>query len=111
MLVFPETTATRHEQGVMTVVSHDDVRHAARLARLKLEDDELDRYAGQLSTIISHIDKIAELDLSAVEPTAHVLRLANVFREDETRPSVSRDAALSNGPNIEAGAFKVPPII
>lgn len=93
------------------MVSHDDVKYVARLARLKLEEGELDRYAGQLSSILGHIGKISELDLSEVEPTSHILKLANVFREDEIRPSVSREAALANGPEIEEGAFKVPPII
>lgn len=93
------------------MVSHDDVRHVASLARLKLGEGELDRYAGQLSGILSHIDKISELDLTGVEPTAHILKLANVFREDEERPSISQAEALANGPEVDEGAFKVPPII
>lgn len=93
------------------MVSHDDVRHVARLARLKLGDDELDRYAGQLSGILGHIDKISELDLDVVEPTAQILELTNVFRADEARPSISQAEALANGPEVDEGAFRVPPII
>jgi aspartyl-tRNA(Asn)/glutamyl-tRNA(Gln) amidotransferase subunit C len=93
------------------MIDHDDVRYVARLARLKLEEEELDRYAVQLSTILAHIDKIAELDLDGVEPTSHVLRLTNVLREDEPRPSLPRESALANGPEIEGDAFRVPPIV
>lgn len=93
------------------MISHDDVRYVARLARLELEPGELDRYSQQLSTILNHIDKISELDLSGVEPTSHVISLANVFREDEVRPSLAREEALANGPEVEEGAFRVPPIL
>ncbi|MBK5226431.1 MAG: Asp-tRNA(Asn)/Glu-tRNA(Gln) amidotransferase subunit GatC [Thermoleophilia bacterium] len=93
------------------MVSHEDVKYVAKLARLKVGPDELDRFAGQLSGILNHIDKISELDLSGVEPTSHVIGLANVFREDEPRPSVEREEALANGPEVERGAFRVPPIL
>jgi aspartyl-tRNA(Asn)/glutamyl-tRNA(Gln) amidotransferase subunit C len=93
------------------LVSHEDVKYVAKLARLKVGPDELDRFARQLSGILEHIDKISELDLSGVEPTSHVIGLANVFREDEPRPSVEREEALANGPEVERGAFRVPPIL
>lgn len=92
-------------------VSHDDVRYVARLARLRLSSGELDRYAAQLSTILEHIDKISELDLSGVEPTSHVLKLANVFRQDEAQASLTPEEALANGPEVEESAFRVPPIL
>lgn len=92
-------------------ISHGDVNYVAKLARLKFEPEELDRYAGQLSTILGHIDKISELDLTGVEPTAHILRLSNVFREDRSRPSLTQDEALANGPHVEEGAFRVPRIM
>jgi aspartyl-tRNA(Asn)/glutamyl-tRNA(Gln) amidotransferase subunit C len=95
----------------MRLVDHDDVRYVAALARLKLEDNELEKYADQLSGILSHINKIAGLDLAEVEPTSHVLALTDVMREDEPRPSISQEDALSNGPEVEAGAFRVPPIV
>lgn len=93
------------------MVSHDDVKYVARLARLSVEDVELDRYSGQLSSILNHIDKISELDLTDVEPTSHVLKLSNVFREDISRPGVSKESALANGPSVENGAFRVPTIL
>jgi len=93
------------------LVSHDDVKYVARLARLSVEDAELDRYLGQLSSILNHIDKISELDLTDVEPTSHVLKLSNVFREDISRAGVSKESALANGPSVENGAFRVPTIL
>ncbi len=93
------------------MISDDDVMYVARLARLRLEHGELARYAGQLSSIIGHIDKISELDLKDVEPTSHVIKLASVFRDDEVRPSVPQELALANGPEVEDGAFKVPQIL
>lgn len=92
-------------------ISHEDVNYAAKLARLKLAPGELDRYVGQLSGIMDHIDKISQLDLSDVEPTSHVLPLANIFREDEVRPSFTQLEVLLNGPEVEAGAFRVPAIL
>lgn len=93
------------------MITHDDVRHVARLARLKLDEDELDRYAGQLSTIVGHIDRIGELELDEVPPTTHPLELENVMRDDERKPSLAREDALKNGPEVEDGAFRVPPIV
>jgi aspartyl-tRNA(Asn)/glutamyl-tRNA(Gln) amidotransferase subunit C len=95
----------------VTLVDSDDVKYVAALARLRLADDELERYAEQLSGILNHINKIAQLDLAGVEPTSHVLALTDVMREDEPRPSISQGDALANGPEIEAGAFRVPPIV
>lgn len=92
-------------------VTNDDVRYVAKLARLQIEEGELARYSQQLSTILGHIDKLSQLDLSDVEPTSHVLKLANVMREDVSRPSLTRDDALANGPEVESGAFRVPQIL
>lgn len=83
--------------------------HVARLARLALSDDELDTMVGQLSSILGHVQALSELDLSEVEPTAHALDLSNVTREDTPRPSWPRDEVLSNAPDPQDGAFRVPP--
>ena len=93
------------------MVSHDHVRYVAKLARLKIDEDELDRYAAQLSSILGHIDQISDLDIAGVEPTSHIIQLSNVLRDDEVRDSVSHELALQNGPEVEAGAFRVPPIL
>jgi aspartyl-tRNA(Asn)/glutamyl-tRNA(Gln) amidotransferase subunit C len=89
-------------------ISRDEVVHVARLARLELSEDELDRFGDQLSAILDAVGKVAELDLSDVEPTSHPLDLANVWAEDEPRPSLPLDDALANAPEREGNFFQVP---
>jgi aspartyl-tRNA(Asn)/glutamyl-tRNA(Gln) amidotransferase subunit C len=89
-------------------ISRDEVVHVARLARLALTDEELDRFAGQLDAILEAVGKVSELDLSGVEPTLHPLELSNVWAEDEPRPSLPVEDALSNAPGVEDNAFRVP---
>ena len=89
-------------------ISRDEVVHVARLARLALTEEELDRFAGQLDAILEAVGKVAELDLSGVEPTLHPLALTNAWAEDEPRPCLPVDDALANAPAPENGAFRVP---
>jgi aspartyl-tRNA(Asn)/glutamyl-tRNA(Gln) amidotransferase subunit C len=89
-------------------ISRAEVVHVARLARLALTEEELDRFAGQLDAILEAVGKVAELDLSDVEPTLHPLALAIVWAEDEPRPCLSAEEALANAPEAEDGAFRVP---
>ncbi len=89
-------------------ISRAEVVHVARLARLALTEEELDRFAGQLDAILEAVGKVAELDLSDVEPTLHPLALANIWGEDEPRPCLSAEEALANAPEAEGGAFRVP---
>jgi aspartyl-tRNA(Asn)/glutamyl-tRNA(Gln) amidotransferase subunit C len=89
-------------------ISRDEVVHVARLARLALTEEELDRFAGQLDAILEAVGKVAELDLSGVEPTLHPLKLSNVWADDEPRPCLSVEEALANAPEAEDGAFRVP---
>ena len=90
------------------MIDRDQVLHVARLARLKLTDEETERMAGELSGILEHVDRISELDLEGVEPTSHVIPLENVLRADEPRPSWSRDEVLEPAPDPASGAFRVP---
>jgi aspartyl-tRNA(Asn)/glutamyl-tRNA(Gln) amidotransferase subunit C len=90
------------------VIDRDQVLHVARLARLRLEDDEVERMAGELSGILEHVDRIAALDLDDVAPTSHVVELENVLRPDEPRPSWPREAVLALAPDSADGAFRVP---
>jgi len=90
------------------MISRDDVRHVARLTRLRLGAAETDRMTAELAKILEHIDKIGELDLAAVEPTAHVLAVADVVRPDKPRPSLPRDEALRNAPAVSDDCFRVP---
>jgi aspartyl-tRNA(Asn)/glutamyl-tRNA(Gln) amidotransferase subunit C len=90
-------------------ISKEQVLHVARLARLALTEEEVDRLGGQLDAILEAVSKVSELDLSDVPPTSHPLDLVNVLAEDEPRPSLSPDVALSSAPHAEDGAFRVPP--
>ena len=90
------------------MIDHDDVRHVARLARLRLAPAEAERMTTELARILDHIDKIGELDLAGVEPTAHVLAVSDVLRPDKPRPSLSRDDALRNAPATSDECFRVP---
>jgi aspartyl-tRNA(Asn)/glutamyl-tRNA(Gln) amidotransferase subunit C len=90
------------------VIDREQVLHVARLARLGLSEDEVERLAGELSGILDHVDRIGELDLDGVEPTSHVVELENVLRADEPRPSWPRDVVLEQAPDPADGAFRVP---
>jgi len=89
-------------------ISRDEVLHVARLARLELAEDELERFAEQLNAILEAVGKVAELDLEGVEPTAHPLDLVNVWAEDEPRPCLSVEEALANAPDRGGDLFRVP---
>ena len=90
-------------------ITREQVAHVARLARLALTEEELERFGEQLGAILEAVGKVAELDLADVPPTSHPLDLVNVFAEDEPRPSLRREAALANAPDAADGAFRVPP--
>jgi aspartyl-tRNA(Asn)/glutamyl-tRNA(Gln) amidotransferase subunit C len=90
------------------MIERDQVLHVARLARLRLSDEEVERMTGELSGILGHVDRIGNLDLEGVEPTSHVVALENVLRADVPRPSLPREAALANAPEPQDGAFRVP---
>jgi aspartyl-tRNA(Asn)/glutamyl-tRNA(Gln) amidotransferase subunit C len=89
-------------------IDRDQVLHVARLARLELTEEELERMAGELSGILDHVERMNELDLDGVEPTAHVVALENILRADERRPSWPREQILEPAPDPEEGAFRVP---
>jgi aspartyl-tRNA(Asn)/glutamyl-tRNA(Gln) amidotransferase subunit C len=74
------------------------VLHVARLARLRLSDEEVERMTGELSKVLDHVEKIRELDLEGVHPTSHVLDVSNVLRADEPVPSLSLEQALESAP-------------
>ncbi len=90
------------------MIDRGQVLHVAKLARLKLSDEEVERMAGELSDILEHVDRIAQMDLDGIEPTSHVVALENVLRADTPRPSLPREAALANAPEPVDGAFRVP---
>ena len=90
------------------MIDREQVLHVARLARLRLTEDEIERMTGELSTVLDHIEKIGELDLDGVEPTSHVVELENVLRPDEPRPSWPREQMLEVAPDAGEGGFRVP---
>ena len=90
------------------MIDRDQVLHVAKLARLKVSDDEVDRMAEELSKILEHVETMNELDLEGVEPTSHVVDLTNVLREDVPRPGLPRERALEQAPDAADGGFRVP---
>ena len=90
------------------MIDREQVLHVARLARLRLGEEEIERMEGELSGILEHVDRITELDLDGVEPTSHVVELENVLRPDEPRPSWPRERVLEQAPDPADGAFRVP---
>ena len=84
------------------------VLHVARLARLELSDEETERMSEELSKVLGHIEKLAELDLSLVQPTARVVEVDDALRADEPRPSLPAATALAAAPDVADGGFRVP---
>jgi aspartyl-tRNA(Asn)/glutamyl-tRNA(Gln) amidotransferase subunit C len=90
------------------VIDREQVLHVARLARLALSEEEMGTMSRELSGILEHVDRIAELDLDKVAPTSHVVDLENVLRADEPRPSWPKEQILEPAPDPAEGAFRVP---
>ena len=96
----------------MSEITRDEVAHLARLARLALDDEELDRLAGQLDVILGAVAKIGEVsDAEGVAPMTHAVPLENVMRPDVVTPCLPRDEALAGAPVAEDGRFRVPRIL
>ncbi len=92
-------------------LSRADVEHIAELARLTLSDEEKALYQEQLSAILAYFEKLQELDTAVISPTATVLPLHSVMREDEPRPPTPREDILANAPAAEDGCFEVPAVL
>jgi aspartyl-tRNA(Asn)/glutamyl-tRNA(Gln) amidotransferase subunit C len=91
------------------MLSRDQVLHVAKLARLELTPGEVDRFAGELSKVLDHIELIGELgDMADVPPTSHVIDVENALREDTPRPSMPVERALDSAPDAAQGGFRVP---
>jgi aspartyl-tRNA(Asn)/glutamyl-tRNA(Gln) amidotransferase subunit C len=91
-------------------IGRDEVLHVAKLARLALSEQEIEKLGAQLSAILEAVGKVSELDLEGVPATSHPLDLVNVLAEDEPAPCLSREDALANAPDPEGGFFGVPPV-
>jgi len=92
-------------------ISRDDVAHVATLARLRLDDDQVERFTGQLAAILEHAEDVEALELDDVEPTSHPYPLVNVWRPDEAGPTLANADALAGAPAAEDGRFSVPTIL
>ncbi len=90
------------------MIDREQVLHVARLARLRLSEEEVEVMSQELSSILEHVDRIARLDLDEVPPTSHVVELENVLRPDEPRPSWPKEEILRPAPDPAEGAFRVP---
>jgi aspartyl-tRNA(Asn)/glutamyl-tRNA(Gln) amidotransferase subunit C len=90
------------------VIDRDEVLHVARLARLALSEEELEPMARELSAVLDHVAKIAELSLDDVPPTSHVVELTGGLRPDEPRPSLPREVVLEQAPAVSGEGFLVP---
>jgi len=88
-----------------------DIKYVAHLARLALSAEEEEKLGAQLGNILGYIEKLKEVDISGMEPTAHAVPLVNVVRPDEVRPSISHEEALRNAPATANGLFMVPKIV
>ncbi|MGH2401877.1 MAG: Asp-tRNA(Asn)/Glu-tRNA(Gln) amidotransferase subunit GatC [Candidatus Limnocylindria bacterium] len=95
----------------MATITREDVEHVAHLARLHLTEEEVDRMQTQLSNILEAIETLRDVDTSQVGPTASVIQLENVMREDEARPVLTRDAALANAPLRDDPFLRVPTVL
>src|SRR5438270_12952207 len=90
------------------MLDREQVLHVARLARLELSEEEVDRMCEELSKVLDHVDKIRELDLKGVPPTSHVIDVSGVLRADEPTPSLPRDVILAAAPEPLHDGFGVP---
>jgi aspartyl-tRNA(Asn)/glutamyl-tRNA(Gln) amidotransferase subunit C len=88
-----------------------DVKYVAHLARIALSPEEEKQFGAQLGSVLGYIEKLKEVDVTSVEPTAHAFPLINVTRPDEVRPSLSQEEILSNAPAHANGLFLVPKIV
>jgi aspartyl-tRNA(Asn)/glutamyl-tRNA(Gln) amidotransferase subunit C len=93
------------------MITREDVQRVALLARLRLAEDELAAMTHDLGHILSYIDQLAELNTDDVEPMAHAVDVSNVFRSDDLRPSLAREAALANAPHADGECFLVPAVL
>jgi aspartyl-tRNA(Asn)/glutamyl-tRNA(Gln) amidotransferase subunit C len=92
-------------------ITRRDVENVALLARLQFTDEELDRLASELASIVSYVDHLAEVNTDEVEPMAHAVEVHNVFADDQVSPSLPRKSALANAPRHNDRGYLVPPVL
>ena len=92
-------------------MTKEEVLYVARLARLDLDADSIDTFAGQIDEILGYIEKLNQVKTEGIKATSHAISLTNAFREDEQRPHLDREQVLANAPKKEEGQFVVPKIV
>ncbi|GII20741.1 Asp-tRNA(Asn)/Glu-tRNA(Gln) amidotransferase subunit GatC [Planosporangium mesophilum] len=95
----------------MAAISREEVAHLARLARLAVNETELDTFAGQLDVILQAVARVGEVAAADIPPTSHSVPLTNILRDDVVKPGLTRDEALSGAPDAADGRFRVPRIL
>jgi aspartyl-tRNA(Asn)/glutamyl-tRNA(Gln) amidotransferase subunit C len=92
-------------------ITADQVRHVARLARLQIDPEAIEKLAAELATILTYVDKLNEVDTQGVPATSHAIALTNAFRDDVVHTHLPREQALQNAPSQDEGSFVVPKVI
>jgi aspartyl-tRNA(Asn)/glutamyl-tRNA(Gln) amidotransferase subunit C len=92
-------------------ITADQVQHVARLARLQIDPEAMEKLASELATILTYVDKLNEVDTEGVPPTSHAIELINAFRDDVVHAHLPREQALGNAPSQDEGSFVVPKVI
>ena len=92
-------------------ISKEEVLYVADLARLDLDAESIEKFAGQIDEILGYIEKLNQVDTAGIKPTSHAIFLTNAFREDKQREHLDRDRVLANAPEREDGCFVVPKIV
>ena len=105
------STEPKPDPGAHPALDRQDIAHLARLARLAVTDEELDRFAGQLGAVLDAVAQVQRADVADVAPTTHAVPMTNVFRPDVVTPCLPRDVVLAGAPAAEDDRFRVPRIL
>jgi aspartyl-tRNA(Asn)/glutamyl-tRNA(Gln) amidotransferase subunit C len=92
-------------------ITKEEVLHVAHLARLDIDEADIDRFAGQIGTILDYVDQLKQVDTDDVAATSHAIAMTNAFREDAEQDHLDREDALANAPEKDEGGFMVPKVI
>jgi len=92
-------------------ITKEEVLYVAHLARLDLDEESIEKFAGQIDEILGYIEKLNQVDTRNIKPTSHAIFLTNAFREDQEREHIERELALANAPEKEDGSFVVPKVV
>lgn len=92
------------------MITKDDVKHVAKLARLELTEEETEKYSEQLGNILKYVEQMNEVDTTDIEPMPHAVPITNVMREDEVKYEQTKEELMKNAPYEEDGFFRVPKI-